>query len=131
MDTLEKGHINLKEEHAQFKKLYFEQSVDITVIKQKNEDIAEDGPRKQISLDCKDCHLRFTKACQFERHLEDQGIKKGQSCDVCGMQFHLKRTFILRITKSIFVIISTTARRVHFPTLAVSSDTRNLSNAKF
>ena len=49
-----------------------------------------DSPRKQLSLNCKHCDLTFTNACKFEQHLEDHGLERKYSCDVCGKNFHLK-----------------------------------------
>ena len=56
----------------------------------KKEDVEIQGTGKTIFLDCKHCDLKFTKACQLEQHLEDHGVERNHSCDVCEKHFHLK-----------------------------------------
>ena len=51
MDLLEKEHMNLKEEHAQFKRVYFDQSNEITTLKQKIVDIEDEKLKEKLELE--------------------------------------------------------------------------------
>ena len=51
MDILEREHIKLKDEHTQFKKLYFDQSEEITTLKQKNIEEKEENLKLKMELE--------------------------------------------------------------------------------
>ena len=67
MNTLEKEHLKLMEEHAQFKNLYLEQSSKITDINQRNEQLEDENQKLKSEIDKtkrnsnkieKDCELK-------------------------------------------------------------------------
>ena len=44
---------------------------------------------KVISLDCEHCDVKFAKAIDLEKHMEEHGLERMHTCDVCGKTFHL------------------------------------------
>ena len=57
-----------------------------------SEEIKNQGHKLEIVVEDKKVVEKqdVIKACQFEQHLENQGLEKSPPCDLCGKKCHLK-----------------------------------------
>ena len=60
-------------------------------VKEVNTDLDnQSGDKKAITLSCEHCDVKFNKAIDLETHMEEHGLVKKHSCDLCEKKFHLK-----------------------------------------